>query len=96
MPAGPTYRIGPIVISPGWPAHPCLLIGTAQGVYRSIDGGVDMGADARLDTLATSAIAHSADEAVWLTGTTNGIYASPDVGHTWFPFGLQGSILQTG
>ncbi|HZY42842.1 MAG TPA: hypothetical protein VFF59_12685, partial [Anaerolineae bacterium] len=31
MPSAPNLPLGPIVISPGWPAHPYLLIGTAQG-----------------------------------------------------------------
>ncbi len=91
MPAAPNVALGRIVLSPGWPAHPCLLIGTAQGVYRSIDGGDTWARMPGLTPLATSAIAHSADDALWLTGTTNGVYASQNAGRTWSPFGLQGS-----
>ena len=80
--------IGPLVFSPGWPDQPYILIGAAQGVYRSIDRGVTWARMSGLMTLPTSALALSADEAVWLAGTNNGVYATTDHAATWQPFGF--------
>jgi photosystem II stability/assembly factor-like uncharacterized protein len=89
VPGTPNLALGPLVISPGWPAHHYMFIGTAQGVYRSSDGGASWSRMSGLLPLAASALTLSADDALWLTGTTNGIHASTDHGHTWFPFSFQ-------
>jgi photosystem II stability/assembly factor-like uncharacterized protein len=89
VPGTPNLALGSVVISPGWPAHPYLLLGTPQGVYRSIEGGTTWLRMPGLRPLSASALTLSADDALWLTGTTNGIHASTDHGHTWFPFSFQ-------
>ncbi|NTU66219.1 MAG: hypothetical protein HGB05_23125, partial [Chloroflexi bacterium] len=67
--------IGPLVFSPGWPAQPYILIGSAQGVYRSTDGGATWARMPGFEILSASRLVLSPDEALWLTATTNGIYA---------------------
>ncbi len=79
--------IGPLVFSPGWPAQPYILIGAAQSIYRSTDGGATWARMQGFMTLSASSLAMSADDAIWLTGTSNGLYATTDHAATWVPYG---------
>jgi photosystem II stability/assembly factor-like uncharacterized protein len=89
VPNYPHVPIGPIVISPGWLAHPYWVDRYGAG-RLSINGWRhDLDAYAGLTPPDASSLALSVDDALWLTGTTNGIHASTDQGHTWFPFGFQ-------
>ncbi|HKZ82640.1 MAG TPA: hypothetical protein VJ793_03165 [Anaerolineae bacterium] len=66
-----------LAISPGWPGHSVLLVGTARGVERIVGSA---GSPAQgLATLSARSIALSADETLWVAGTSDhGIYASAD------------------
>jgi photosystem II stability/assembly factor-like uncharacterized protein len=77
-----------LAISPDWPGHAVFLVGTARGVERIVGSAV---APAQgLATLSTRSIALSADETLWVAGTSDhGIYASGG-GAAWTPIGLQG------
>ncbi|HET7090318.1 MAG TPA: hypothetical protein VFL17_16900 [Anaerolineae bacterium] len=81
--------VSSLAISPGWPGHAVFLVGTARGVERIVGNAVS--AAQGLATLSTRSIALSADETLWVVGTSDhGIYASADGGAAWTPIGLQG------
>ncbi len=85
--------ISTLVFSPGWPAHPYLLVGTPQSVYRSIDGGTTWVRMQGIRTLSATPLALSAADGQWLTGTGNGVFASADRGQTWSPFGTLSAFV---
>ncbi len=85
--------VSTLVFSPGWPAHPYLLVGTPQSVYRSINGGSTWARMSGIRPLSATPLALSADDAQWLTGTGNGVFASTDRGQTWSPFGTLSAFV---
>ena len=87
--------IRPIVFSPDWPTHLDILIGTSQSVYRSIDGGATWARTSGFEALSASLLILASDGAMWLTETSNGLYATADQGHSWSPIGRPREYIYT-
>jgi photosystem II stability/assembly factor-like uncharacterized protein len=84
-----------LAISPQWPDHPVLLVGTSNGVYRLLTpdplSGEVLQVTQGLAILSTGTPVLSADGSLLLVGAINhGIYGSTDSGATWQPQGQQG------
>ena len=82
-----------MIFSPGWPAHPYLLVGTQRGAYRSTDGGATWARMSGLYTLGVTPLALADNDALWLAGTGNGVYSSADQGRTWSPVGTLSAYI---
>ncbi len=79
--------------APGWPDPMYVFAGSTQGVLRSTDGGSTWTRLPGFTTLAANALALSADDAVWIAGTSNGLYASTNYAGSWQPYGSPRSYI---
>lgn len=96
IPAYAGTAIRSLAISPQWPQHAVLLVGTDAGVDRLLSSGPGAGVvrqpAAGFAPLVSSPLDWSQGANLLLTATSNhGIYGSRDGGNSWQAMGLQAS-----